>query len=507
MINNTLFSISCLLFVASLSYFFSTKNHRWSLILLVLGAFLLRICMITWDPFLHSWDERYHALVAKNMMQNPFSPMLRMNPILDYKIENWCCNHIWLHKQPLFMWLMSLSMKAFGISEISARIPSLLMGMLSIKLVYDINEIWFKNKDQAFLAAFLVALAYMPLEMTSGRYGVDHNDLSFMFFVTGSIWALTKYLNSRKKSFLLGLSLFISAAILTKWLTALIIFVGWFLYLFLEYGKNIKIKNIIPLLLVIGLTLLFVLPWQIYISTKFPIESAWEYAYNSRHLFEAIEGNAGGLFYHFKKANLIYGSIGQFIVLLGMLLSFQIKDRKICFTFLSMILVYYIFFSIVGTKRSTFCLPMVVIGIGYLVFGFRTVMEKLNSKNLQSILGFFLFGIIAWNIFNPLGIYEYRNSENPARAIKIHNTQTFKKVDQDLPQSYILFNCPALADVEAMFYTNRTCYQWWPRENELDSLLKAGHDIAFFEDFSDQSMPDYVCEYEKVLIINHSLKK
>jgi len=41
-----------------------------------MGALGVRIFAAMLDPFLNTWDEQFHALVAKNMMANPFKPML-----------------------------------------------------------------------------------------------------------------------------------------------------------------------------------------------------------------------------------------------------------------------------------------------------------------------------------------------------------------------------------------------------------------------------------------------
>ncbi len=87
----------------SLYTFFYLKKTKTSLWLIILSAFLLRLLLSALDPFLHNWDERFHVLVAKNMMQFPFKPMLNKNPILPYNYTDWSSNNIWLHKQPLFL--------------------------------------------------------------------------------------------------------------------------------------------------------------------------------------------------------------------------------------------------------------------------------------------------------------------------------------------------------------------------------------------------------------------
>src|SRR5215203_2721773 len=105
----------------------------------MLTGLLFRAAMIWIDPFLHHWDEHFHALVAKNMIQHPLRPMLITDPVIPYKISNWVSNHIWVHKQPLFLWQMALSIHLLGFTEIAVRMPSLIMTSLSILLTYRIT--------------------------------------------------------------------------------------------------------------------------------------------------------------------------------------------------------------------------------------------------------------------------------------------------------------------------------------------------------------------------------
>src|SRR4051812_1318969 len=93
-------------------------------LLTVLGL-ALRCYMAGLDPFLHEWDECFHALVARNMMDHPLVPMLRKGQLLPYDYQQWVGNTVWLHKQPLFLWQMALSMKLFGVSEFALRLPSI----------------------------------------------------------------------------------------------------------------------------------------------------------------------------------------------------------------------------------------------------------------------------------------------------------------------------------------------------------------------------------------------
>src|SRR5258705_2354757 len=90
-----------LLIFISIIMFQYKEDEKLSIILLLLGGLSVRIFTALLNPFLNMWDEQFHALVAKNMMNNPFEPMLYKNPVLAYSDMNWAAGHIWLHKQPL----------------------------------------------------------------------------------------------------------------------------------------------------------------------------------------------------------------------------------------------------------------------------------------------------------------------------------------------------------------------------------------------------------------------
>ena len=250
-------------FILCLKLYFLDDKRELGLICLLVSAFILRMLFATWDPYLHNWDERYHALVAKNMMSDPFKPMLRLDPIFPYKFKAWCCNHVWLHKQPLFMWQMALSMKMFGANEFAVRLPSVLMGTIQVYFIFSIVKIWLKDNAIAFKAAFFSSLVYLPLEMVAGRHALDHNDLSFLFYLTAGIWALCKYMESERKLFAFLIALFIAAAVLIKWLTALLVFGGWGLYLL---QSKFAFKNYLSLLVCMLLSGALFLPWQLYLS-------------------------------------------------------------------------------------------------------------------------------------------------------------------------------------------------------------------------------------------------
>ena len=73
----------------------SNLNLRLSLI--VLAALVIRMDA-SWQFSLHEWDERFHALVAKNLIADPLKPTLYRSPAVAYDYRDWTSNHVWLHQ-------------------------------------------------------------------------------------------------------------------------------------------------------------------------------------------------------------------------------------------------------------------------------------------------------------------------------------------------------------------------------------------------------------------------
>ena len=155
-----------------------TKQSRWLLLLLLLTGGALR-WQLSRDQMLHQRDEKFHALVAKNMMETPLSPRLYQTAVLPYDYKLWYQNHIWLHKQPLPLWLMAGSYKLFGVSEFSTRIPSLVLSTCLILILYQLAKRLYSQKV-ALLSAFFLCVNGLVIELGAGRVATDHYDLLFL---------------------------------------------------------------------------------------------------------------------------------------------------------------------------------------------------------------------------------------------------------------------------------------------------------------------------------------
>ncbi|HPQ21836.1 MAG TPA: glycosyltransferase family 39 protein [Saprospiraceae bacterium] len=499
-----------LIFISSY-VFFGKSKHKIGIIALVVIGFFIRLFVSGIDPFLQDWDERFHALVAKNMMSHPLTPMLRVESIFPYNISDWCCNHVWLHKQPEFLWQMALSMKLFGVNIMAMRLPSIIMGTISILLIYDIARLWTKENEIAFLSASLFSFSFYQLELTNGSIASDHNDVAFAFYVTASIWSFLRYIHSTKKTkWILAIGLFVGLAVLNKWLTGILVFGGWCLYLLLKKEKISKNSSWWDLLNSVIVSLIVFLPWQWYIMKNFPAESHEVYEHNRRHITEVIEKHYGGLRFHLDEISNLYGTGFFIFILLGIGFVFYNKkiDKNLSIALISMVAVVYVFFTIVATKMSGFTylvnsIIWVLIASGLL---FILSFFKLSDRPMK-ILKLSTIAIITFFSLKPYKIIESRTSDNIARNNKIYNTQIFRNLDLtgDL-KGRVILNCKSFQDTELMFYQDVTAYQWHPNEQVLDSLMNLGYQFAAFRSQEGYYLPAFITKNKAIKIIEEDLR-
>lgn len=498
-----------------LSLIFRQRYFYLSFTFLMIAAFSLRWFFADFDPFLHDWDERFHALVAKNMMANPFKPMLYANPILEYDYKNWGGNHIWLHKQPFFLWQIALSMKIFGANLFALRLPSILMGTLLLIPVYRTALIIF-NEKTAYFAGFVMVFPFYQLVLISGVVGMDHNDVAFIFYIFLSIWCYFEYERSDNKAWLIGVGVFSGFAILTKWMVGLLVYAGWGANLLLVKEKRKKRQSWIKMTLTLLLTIAIVLPWQIYVLNTFPIESRHEFASFSSHLTHAVEFHKGAWAFHFQRFDLHYG-IWSWLVLPFMLMilffDFRRKEKvKFLLPFLTFIIVVYVFFSfIVAAKLPSFVYivsPLIMIAFAHLL---AFIDEKLNHIYKSRFWEWIMLILAAVFFLQPNSFEKLYIDEQKVDVVapynhkaKLHNTAIIKKLGETLPADYIIFNCVNFQEIDVMFYTDNIAYFWITQEQYI-RLKSEGMKMAAFKDHNLGNVPFYLKGDPETLIIDKEL--
>lgn len=487
-------------------------KEKWIFILFLLGI-ILRLIAIQIDPFLHPWDERFHALVARNMMDAPFTPILRVNPITDnYDPFIWCCNHIWLHKQPLFLWQMAISMKIFGVSLWSMRLPSAIMGALLILLIYRIIINMQFNRRIALLTAVMLTFSCFHLQLISGIQGMDHNDVAHGFYILASIWALTEYIKTKKWYWFVFIGVFSGAAILIKWLTGLFVYLIWGIYnLFLLLQKE-KIKNlIVPFLLSLLVCLLIFGPWQLYILARWPELAQHEYEFNRRHITEILEQNGGDFLFYYEHFSSLIGKYIYYFIPLGIIASlFYKKGRnKLSIAVLLSISFAFIFFNfIVKTKIPTYIFFIVPFFLFYIALLIDFIIKWFPSIGAQKTL-LILAGItLAYLSLNPKYFIEYLSPANTERANRIYNAEIYKNIREHIPDDvHVVLNMNSFEDIDVMFFNKgMTAYHWTLPQVDIEEMKEKKIKIAVFKEHGHYNIPSYLYEYPYIYIIDLDLK-
>ncbi len=301
-------SLLLLVFV-SIMFFVSkamlNQNYKVALILMLALAGILRI-YVNFDPFLHTYDEQFHALVAKHFMDNPLKPCLYENPVLPYDFKNWSGNHIWLSKQPLPLWMMAFSMKIFGIAAWSARFPSLIISLLSIVLTYKIGKMMYGEKV-GLLAAFFHGIHGTLIEMAGGRVSSDHVDILFLFCFELGLFFTIKHVKTSGKYFPALIGVAIGMAFLCKWIAS---FFMVFIWLSIMLGKGLPIRKILSEFVIIIATASFmILPWQVFIYQNYPVEASWMFREIFAPVGKTIQGHEGGILYYINAIRIIFSEV------------------------------------------------------------------------------------------------------------------------------------------------------------------------------------------------------
>jgi len=472
--NNLVFGIITITFCVS-GYTFAFRQYKKNniaiaLLLIITCGLLLRIYTAT-DLFLHLWDERYHALVAKNLIEHPLSPALYDNTILPYDYKYWAGNHIWLHKQPIPLWTMALSMSVFGINEIALRLPSILLTTLGIWITFFIASYMF-NKRTGIIAAFLYSIHGLIVEVTAGRVATDHIDVFFLFFIQLSVLFAIKFLQSKKLLYNILCGTSIGLAILSKWMPALIVIPIWILLVY--DSKKFSSKEIfINLFILCLVTLIISLPWQLYIFNTFPAEAQWESSYNFKHITEVLEQRTGPFYYHFDKLRMLYGEL-IYLPVIWFLWKTAKKIRNKRRMIISIwFIVPYIFFSFAKTKMQAYTLftaPSIFIITGLFWHYLYQYRNRFRARwIIVTVLILLLALPVRYSIERTKLLINRERNPQWAKELRTLNTAL------DSKQQIVIFN--AELPIETMFYVDCTAYSNIPDSLTLKSIESQGYTI------------------------------
>src|SRR3989338_1028677 len=123
-----------------------------------------------------SWDEGWYGSISREIVRSN-----------NWLFLNWNGMPYYDHP-PLGFWLMAISYKLFGISELTTRLPSALAGVLTIFFIYKLGELISKNKIVGFTSGLILGTSvWYLIRVRSGNL-----DSLFVFFTILTLYLAYK---------------------------------------------------------------------------------------------------------------------------------------------------------------------------------------------------------------------------------------------------------------------------------------------------------------------------
>jgi 4-amino-4-deoxy-L-arabinose transferase len=476
--NELMSGIFLLVGFAGLAYmawrFLRIQAYQKSLFVLLLLALVIRVIGAK-DPYLHSWDERYHALVAKNLIDHPLEPTLHSNKVLDYNNNSWVGNNVWVAKPSFPLWLMAGSIATFGNNLIAVRLPSILLGLLAVWLTFLIGRRLFDERV-GLMAAFFHAINGLVVELIGGRVSSDHVEVCFIVMVELAIYFLVINLKEKpslKNTFFAGA--FMGLAFLSKWYPALIVAPVWLVF-FITYTKFNWVDLIKDgLILLLGFAIV-TLPWTMYMIATYPDEMN-AILFNALSAYSSIvESHDAPFYYYFHKIMVIYGELVYLVLGFFIYSAFKTKALHKYWGLLVWILVPLLIFSMADTKRFTYILigaPAFFIATAWFWFYVR---EAYLNARLKWLSGTLLVALLVLpTIYMVDRVKLFGGNELVMDFYKIPAAE----LDQ-LSDKTIVFGTDDY--VEMMFHTDvYAAYRLIPSKLKMQALDEAGYAVLLLQ--------------------------
>jgi len=364
------------------------------------------------------------------------------------------------------------------------------------------------RRDLAYFTALATTASYFLINLTSGAFCTDHNDVCFLFYISASVWAFMEYVHRGQAhwGWALLVGVLAGCAMLTKWLVGLLVYLVWGCYLLAEKRFRLKEWHIGHILAALGVTLVLFGSWQLYCFHQFPVEAHQEWVYNIEHANQTVEDHAGpwsfylmvlpmqffGYGPHYSDVHFVWNfhTILCYIVLaVGLVLAIRsLRSRSHRITLVVVLLFVYLFFSHAPTKMPAF--TFIISFIGFLSIG--CVLGILQQGLARLIRQKQVLTILVAILCSAFGLYAshypayYRNGHDWFYQICLDNKNIYKSWQDKLPDNTIIFNVmsPSLPYMDltscasATFFSNHECYFDQPPLDFIKELQKQGRTVA-----------------------------
>lgn len=438
---------------------------------LVLAALFLRV-----PPAAHlgisPWDERYHALVAKNALRDPLVPELVAEPLEEPAVEDWKHSHVWLHKPPGMTWLIAASYAVFGVNELALRAPSVVLSSLFVVLVFAIAR-RFASSQAALVAAALAAWNPWTILLVAGYRASDHVDVGMTFATAlGALAALRAAESLDEPRLLVRRAALVGVATAVAWYvkeTPALVVPAVFVFALRARGASWR-TAVTAGAESLAVAAALVLPWLLYAAHAFPELAAFARARGRRYFFNVVDGQGGPWYFHLVHLNDDFSPVAP--LALAWLVWQSLRRRELRPLAGWAFLVYGVF-TLAATKMEAY--PMVAAAAVFTALGWFA--QDAAWRALRVWLLAFLalyFGVATVGVEGPL---------TPKARVPLWSRELRRLGDEVAklpPGKRLVFVSDS--PIECMFYTGATCVTGKPTPEQVAAAQTAGFALASYGD-------------------------
>ncbi|MFQ5673413.1 MAG: ArnT family glycosyltransferase [Nitrospinales bacterium] len=438
--------------------------------------------------YLNTWDEAFHAVVAKNLLNHPLEPILYEDAALPAPPEDWRKIHVWLHKPPLTLWCIALSLKVFGVNEVAVRIPSVIFSLLSVWLTFLMGCRLFSGAA-AGAACYLYAINGMLFDLSTGRQFSDHVDTLFILLIQLAVWFALRLLpsrdgsgNERPRAPILSSALLVGGAVGLAFLTKLFAaFLPLVLLAYILSGLRTPPGDIVKYLsAALSVSALFIVPWSLYAYLQWPSSFVAGIFGKLGYITHPAEDWSGGVFYHWIRIPRFYGELS--VLSLPFVFYHAWRSHDLPLRILSIwALVPYLVFSLTVTKAPAYpfiAAPAVCLINGYFIRYVYEIKQKSSSGLKRKLLAGLLIVFIVLNV--RVSLERQKLHKTPARHIEYFDTlKEFCRTINRNNEKVAIFRVPSPT---AMFYCNAPVYFDLPDRKTTESLESREYKVLIYAD-------------------------
>jgi hypothetical protein len=441
--------------------------------------------------WLSDWDERYHAVVGRNAVDDPLHPSVIPRPFDPHSVRNWGHAKVWLHKPPLATWLIGASLAVFGeSSEPAVRVPSLAFAGLGIFLTFLIGQRRL-GPSVGLLAAGIHAWHGRFAQLAAGLRATDHVDHQFIVLVALGVFLALAASDSlaraprrptlaraprRPTGWLLASScgLAMGLALLTKSSPAFVV-VG-VLGLALWVAPVSWSVCIAASVLALAVGLLVELPWQLYTEHAFPAEAAYFGQRNVRYFTEVVAGQQGPPWFYLSEMAKTFGWLSPVAVALFL---WDGRGRRELWPLFGWLLVPYGVFSFAQTKMTAYVMiaaPVVMLAMAWVWVEAWSVRPPGRGRFAWRALALLLLaGFLVSSVARVHRPWRHPERRAPwAEELRRLGAQI-----ADLGEGpWLVFGVPGVA--QARFYTRASLVARLPSPADLERARRLGFHIAVY---------------------------